>query len=90
MYGVNFADTIIVRSTEKGTKTIREPSKSMKWAGKEFKNEQDRKLSKIKGLKIESSKGTSKIDLKELYTTTVPSLDGRYISTNRGTGLLKL
>ena len=90
MYGVNFVDTIIVRSTEKGTKIIKEPSKSMKWAGAEFKNEQNRKLSKIKGLKIESAKGTSKIDLNELYTTSVTSLDGRTISTNKGTGLLKL
>ena len=90
MYGVNFVDTIIVRSTEKGTKTIREPSKSMKWAGEEFKNEQDRKLSKIKGLKIASVKGTSKIDLAELYTTSVTRLEGRTISTNKGTGLLKL
>lgn len=90
MYGVNFVDTIIVRSTEKGTRLVKEPSKSMKWAGAEFKKEQERKLSKIKGLKIESAKGTSKIDLAELYTTSVPSLDGRYISTNKGTGLLKL
>ena len=90
MYGVNFVDTIIVRSVEKGTKTVTEPVKSMKWAGKEFKDEQDRKLSKIKGLKIESAKGTSQIDLKELYTTSVPSVKGRYISSNRGTELLKL
>jgi len=90
MYGVNFVDTIVVRSTEKGTKIIKEPSKSMKWAGTEFKDEQDRKLSKIKGLKIASVKGTSIIDLKELYTTSVPRLEGRYISTNKGTGLLKL
>ena len=90
MYGVNFVDTIVVRSTEKGTKIIREPAKSMKWAGKEFKTEQNRKLRNIKGLKIESSKGTSKIDLTELYTTSVPRLEGRYISTNKGTGLLKL
>jgi len=90
MYGVNFVDTIVVRSTEKGTKIIKEPSKSMKWAGAEFKEEQDRKLRKIRGLKIASIKGTSKIDLKELYTTSVPRLEGRYISTNKGTGLLKL
>jgi hypothetical protein len=90
MSGIDFADTIVVRSTGKGTDTIREPLKSMKWAGAEFKKSQDTKLEKIKGLKIASSKGTSKIDLTELYRTTVPKVEGRYISTNKGTGLLKL
>ena len=90
MSGVDFADTVVVRSVEKGTKTIIESVKSMKWAGKEFKKSQDEKLSKIGGLKIESAKGTSKIDLTEMYRTTIPSLDGHYISSRRGTELLKL
>ena len=90
MSGIDFADTIVVRSIGKGTDTIREPLKSMKWAGAEFKKSQDTKLEKIKGLKIASSKGTSKIDLTELYRTSVTRLEGRTISTNKGTGLLKL
>ena len=90
MIGVNFVDTIIVRSVEKGTKIIREPAKSMKWAGKEFKESQEANLRKIGGLRIESAKGTSKIDLTKMYRTTIHSLDGHYISSRRGTELLRL
>ena len=90
MTGINFADIIVVRSTSKGTGTIVEPLKSMKWAGAEFKKDQEAKLNKIKDLKILSNKGTSKIDLTELYRTTIPKVKGHYISTNKGTGLLKL
>ncbi len=53
MTGFDFVDTIIVRSVEKGTKIIREPVKSMKWAGKEFKESQEANLRKIGGLRIE-------------------------------------
>ena len=90
MSGIDFVDTIVVRSSEKGTKTIQEPLKSMKWAGEEFKKSQERKLDKIKGLKIESAKGTSKIELEKLYRPPIPKLDGHYISVRKGTGLLKL
>ena len=90
MSGIDFVDTIVVRSVEKGTKILKEPVKSMKWAGKEFKEEQEEKLSKIVGLKIESAKGTSKIDLTKMYKTTIPSLKGHYISSRRGTELLRL
>ena len=90
MSGINFIDTIVVRSTGKGTDTIREPLRSMKWAGVEFKEEQEAKLDKINGLRIASGKGTSTIDLSQLYRTTIPKVEGHYISTNKGTGLLKL
>ena len=90
MTGINFIDTIVIRSTCKGTNTIRAPLKSMKWAGTEFKKEQEAKLDKIKSLKIVSGKGTSKIQLSELRKTVIPKAEGHYISTNRGTGLSKL
>ncbi len=90
MTGFDFVDTIIVRSVEKGTKTIREPAKSMKWAGKEFKESQEANLRKIGGLRIESAKGTSMIDLTEMPRTILPKLGGHYISTRRGTELLRL
>ena len=89
MTGFDFVDTIIVRSVEKGTKIIREPAKSMKWAGKEFKESQEANLRKIGGLRI-SAKGTSKIELTKMYRTTIPSFDGHYISSRRGTELLRL
>ncbi len=90
MSGLDFVDTIVVRSVEKGTKTIIEPIKSMKWAGKEFKLEQEAKLSKFGSLKIASAKGTAMIDLTEMSRTILPKLGGHYISTRRGTELLRL
>ncbi len=90
MSGFDFVDTVVVRSVEKGTKTIIEPVKSMSWAGKEFKQEQEAKLSKFGSLKIASAKGTSMIDLTKMSRTTIPSLGGHYISTRRGTELLRL
>jgi hypothetical protein len=91
MSGIDFVDTIVVRrSVEKGTKTIIESVKSMNWAGKEFKQEQEAKLNKFGSLKIASAKGTSMIDLTKMNRTTIPSLSGHYISTRRGTELLKL
>jgi len=90
MYGIDFADTIVVRSVEKGTKTIIEPMKSIGWTGQEFKKAQEEKLGKIKGLKINSAKGTSTVDLTKMYRTTIPNFDCRYISTRRGTELLRL
>ncbi|MCV0392459.1 MAG: hypothetical protein K5790_04095 [Nitrosopumilus sp.] len=90
MSGINFIDTIVVRSTGKGTHTIKESLKSMNWAGESFKKSQEGKLGKISGLKIQSAKGTSKIELGKMYKTSIPKVDGMYISVNRGTGLLKL
>ena len=90
MSGIDFVDTIVVRSTGKGTGLIRESLKTMNWAGKGFKESQEKKLDGIKGLKIESAKGTAKIDLSQMYRTTVPNVEGHYISYNRGTELLKL
>ena len=90
MSGFDFVDTVVVRSVEKGTKTIIEPAKSMKWAGREFKQEQEAKLKEFGSLKIASGKGTSMIDLSEMSRTTLPSLGGHYISSRRGTELLRL
>ncbi len=90
MSGFDFVDTVVIRSVEKGTKTIIEPVKSMSWAGKEFKQAQEAKLKEFGSLKIASGKGTSMIDLTEMYRTTIPSLDGHYISSRRGTELLRL
>ena len=90
MSGIDFVDTIVVRSTGKGTGSVKESLKSMNWAGSSFKKEQEEKLEKLKGLKIESAKGTSKIEIGKMYRTTLPNLEGHYISSRRGTELLKL
>ena len=88
--GIDFADTVVVRSIGKGTDVIIEPLKSMKWAGAEFKEAQEEKIRKLKGMTVGSNKGTSKIELGKMYRTTIPKVEGHYISTGKGTGLLKL
>ena len=90
MSGIDFVDTIVVRSTGKGTDVIVEPLKSMKWAGTDFKKEQEAKLRKMGNLTIESAKGTSRINLGKMGRTLMPNVQGHYISTGKGTGLLKL
>ena len=80
----------VVKSSNKGTRTVVESFTSINWAGKGFKESQEKSLDKIKGLKIRSSKGTSKIELSKLRKTTIPSLDGRYISVKKGTERLRL
>ena len=89
MSELKFEGTVIVKSTKKGTKTKLEPMTPMGWTGKGFKRVQERR-SKIRGLKIGSSKGTSKIDLTKIRKTSVPKIEVRYISTKKGTELLKL
>ena len=83
-------ERFIVKSSNKGTKTSVESFTPLSWAGKTFKKSQEEKLGQIKGLKIESSKGTTKIDLAKLGKTAIPKLDGRYVSSRKGTELLKL
>ena len=90
MSGIDFVDTIVIRSIEKGTTSIKETVKPMSWAGAKFKKDQEEKIKKIKGLKIASGKGTTKIEIGKMVRTSIPSLSGHYISTGKGTGLLKL
>ena len=90
MSGIDFADTIIVRCTEKGTRATTRALRPMSWAGEKFKKSQERKISKINGLRIESAKGTARIDLAKLCKTSIPKLDGRYVSVRKGTEMLKI
>lgn len=80
----------VVKSANKGTRTVVESFTPLNWAGKGFKENQEKALGKIKGLMIGSSKGTSKIDLSKMRKTKIPSVDGRYISVKKGTELLRL
>ena len=87
MTGINFVDTIIVRrSTEKGTKIIKEPAKKLSWAGNEFKRSQKKKQRLVGNVGLLSSKGTKMIHLDQMYETKIPSTSGLHLSTGKGTG----
>ncbi|WP_316504923.1 hypothetical protein [Nitrosopumilus sp.] len=85
-----FAGEVIVKSIQRRTKTVLGSVTPMSWTGRDFKKSEESRLSKIKGLKIERTKGTFKIDLTKIRKTTVPNLEGRYISSKKGIELLKL
>ncbi|MGI0004018.1 MAG: hypothetical protein ACREAX_01845 [Candidatus Nitrosotenuis sp.] len=85
MAGVSIADTIIVRTIEKGTKVIREPAKKLIFAGAEYKEYQKQRQKLAGDLGLASSKGTNLIHLGNMLETEVPSISGHYLSTSRGT-----
>jgi len=91
MAAIDYADTIVVRRTvEKGTKVIVKPLKKQNWAGQEFKKFEEERLKRAGNLSLSSYKGTRTFHLSEMYATKIPSTEGRYISTGKGTGLRKL
>lgn len=90
MTGIDFIDTIVVRTVDKGTRIVKEHIKPQNWAGAEFKKfeKQRRKLAGDVGLA--SSKGTRTIHLSKFAETKIPSLKGLAMSTGRGTGIRKI
>jgi len=90
MVGIDFVDTIVVRrSTDKGTKIIEEPLKKSNWAGPSFKKYEKERRELAGDIGLASSKGTSIVHLGKMLETQIPSLDGLYLSVERGTGLRK-
>ncbi len=85
-----FANKVVRRSINKGTKFIDEPIKPSYWTGKEFKEKEIERLRLAGDLMIISGKGTQKIRLSEMQQTTTPETKGRYISTGKGTGITVL
>ncbi len=91
MTGINFQDTIIVRrSINKGTKVIERPLKKPNWQGAEFKKHEEERLHLAGDLMIMSAKGTSMIRLSKMQKSKTVDIKGRYITTGRGTGRVRL
>jgi len=87
MTGIDFVDTIVVRTVDKGTRVVKETVKPSNWAGKEFKKYEKEKRKLAGDLGLASSKGTKLIHLSKMAETQIPSLKGLSISTERGTGI---
>jgi environmental stress-induced protein Ves len=90
MTGIDFKDTVVVRSTNKGTSTISGPVEPSEFMGKQNRKA-DRERMKLAGdLEIMSAKGTTKIRLSEMKEPKKVDLKGYYISTGKGTGRIKI
>ncbi|MCI4433693.1 MAG: hypothetical protein JHC41_08910 [Nitrosopumilus sp.] len=90
MTGIDFKDTIVVRSANKGTSTITGPVVPSEFLGLQDKTIDAKRLKLAGDLWIMSAKGTTKIKLSEMLESTKVDLKGHYISTGRGTGRIKL
>ena len=87
MTGIDFIDTIVVRTVDKGTKVVKESVKPSNWAGQEFKKFEKKRRELAGDVGLASSKGTKTIHLGEMPETKIPSLKGLSLSTERGTGI---
>ena len=89
--GINFADTIIVRHTsERGTSSSESPIKPVDFMGDENRQQNIDRLKLAGDLWIMSAKGTSKIHLSEMREPKPVDTKGRYVSTCKGTGRIKI
>jgi hypothetical protein len=89
--GMNFIDTIIVRQvSERGTASANLPVKPVDFMGENNKKKNLERLKLAGDLWIMSAKGTSKIHLSEMREAKPVVTKGRYISTGKGTGRIKI
>ena len=90
MTGIDFKDTIVVRSANKGTSTITGPIMPSEFMGLQDKTIDNKRLKLAGDLWIMSAKGTTKIKLSDMQEPKKVDLKGHYISTGKGTGRIKL
>jgi len=88
--GIDFIDTIVVRSANKGTSTATGPVEPSEFMGAQNKTNEEKRLKLAGDLWIMSAKGTTKIHLSEMQESNKVDLKGHYISTGRGTGRIQL
>ena len=89
--GIDFIDTIVVRQTsQKGTTSSVLPVKPVDFMGDENKKQNLDRLKLAGDMWIMSAKGTSRIHLSEMEESKPVSSKGRYISTGKGTGRIKI
>lgn len=88
MSGIDFVDTVVVRTIEKGTKKVSVKGiKPLTWAGQRFKDKELARLKKAGDPVLASMKGTAKLKLSSVKITQVPSPAGHVLLTGRGTGI---
>ncbi|MDH3854395.1 MAG: hypothetical protein OES23_08070 [Nitrosopumilus sp.] len=89
--GIDFIDTIVVRHvSERGTSSSGSPIKPVDFMGEENRKNNLDRLKLAGDMWIMSAKGTSRIHLSEMKEPKQVDVKGRYISTNKGTGRIKI
>ena len=89
--GIDFIDTIVVRHvSERGTSSSGSPIKPVDFMGEENKKQNLDRLKLAGDMWIMSAKGTSRIHLSEMREPKQVDVKGRYISTSKGTGRIKI
>ena len=89
--GMNFIDTIIVRQvSERGTTSANLPVMPAEFMGNENRKNNLDRLKLAGDLCVMSAKGTTRINLSEMRETKPVDTKGRYISTGKGTGRIKI
>ena len=74
----------------RGTRIIEVDSDSGKWAGNEFKKDQEKRKEASKDKYVSVGRGTAKIKFSDIQSTPVRSTKGMWVSSGRGTGKRKL
>jgi len=89
--GIDFIDTIVVRHvSERGTSSSGSPIKPVDFMGEENKKQNLDRLKLAGDMWIMSAKGTSRIHLSEMREAKPVDAKGKYISTGKGTGRIKI
>lgn len=74
----------------RGTRIIEVDDNATKWAGKEFKQIQEKRKEASKDKYVSVGRGTGKIKFSDIQSTPIKSTKGMWISSGRGTGKRKL
>jgi hypothetical protein len=89
--GINFIDTkIILQVYERGTFSSESHIKSTDFMGDENRQRNLARLKLAGDMWIMNEKGTSRIHLSEMREAKPVNAKGRYISTGKGTGRIKI
>jgi hypothetical protein len=89
--GIDFIDTIVVRHVlERGTSSSGSPIKPVDFMGEENRKNNLDRLNLAGDMWIMSAKGTSRIHLSEMREPKPVDAKGKYISTGKGTGRIKI
>jgi hypothetical protein len=89
--GIDFIDTIVVRHVmERGTSSSESPITPVDFMGEENKKQNLDRLKLAGDMWIMNAKGTSRIHLSEMKEAKPVNAKGKYISTGKGTGRIKI
>ena len=74
----------------RGTRIIEVDDNATKWAGKEFKQNEEKRKEASKDKYVSVGRGTGKIKFSDIQSTPIKSTKGMWVSSGRGTGKRKL